>query len=576
MARKPINYWEKRQTELMLNIEKQTNGTIQNLITAYNDAKNDIQKEIVKIFNKYATDGKLTFKEAQQLLNTKESKQFYNNLLKKINTINDVEIKRKLLAKYNAPAYSYRIARYQALQDNIDIELSKLVEKENVITKKHYVKTIREGYYNTIFNIQKGINIGFNFSQIDNRTINLILNENWYNTENFSIRIWKNSGKLGDYLKKHMLPNAISEKSVQRMSQELDNIMNMGLYNATRLVRTETNHFANEAEMLSYEECGIEKYRFIATLDNVTCEHCSELDNRVFNVKDRQANKNYPPIHANDRCTTIAEFDDDVIKGLTRKARDENENPILVSQDTSYQEWYNKYVTNNNKNDIIEKIPKDIKDFYNYYKEKTDKILTPSNLNKIIGYDKLPTIVSKEEFNELAKNNKYGILERGFKTGKGTLSIDKIIDNYKKRDFYVGEGIYGSGTYTAYGENAHKIALSYASDNEKFSVEDNVVQYLLKDDAKVIKYNDLRKMRDEELDKLIKDNGFKDYFDVIENGFKNIKTTEISKYIIEMQDAGVYASIKGYDAIDTFTDNVWGDENSYIVILNRKKMIMYD
>ena len=83
-------------------------------------------------------------------------------------------------------------------------------------------------------------------------------------------------------------------------------------------------------------------------------------------------------------------------------------------------------------------------------------------------------------------------------------------------------------------------------------------------------------MRDEELDKLIKDNGFKDYFDVIENGFKNIKTTEISKYIMEMQDTGVYASIKGYDAIDTYTNNAWGDENSYIVILNRKKMIMYD
>lgn len=256
-----------------------------------------------------------------------------------------------------------------------------------------------------------------------------------------------------------------------------------------------------------------------------------------------------------------------------------------------------KYVTNSNNGGIIEKqtlkrtiksaatiklkskeekIPSNIKDFYNYYNSKTNKILTPNNLNEVLGYNKLPTIVSKEEFNQLAINNKYGILERGFKTGKGTLGIDKIIDNYKHGDFYVGEGIYGSGTYTAYGNNAHKIALSYASNNEQFSCENNVVKYLLKDDAKVIKYSDLRKMRDEELNQLIKENGFKDYFDVIENGFKSINTTEISKYIMEMQDAGVYASIKGYDAIDTFTDNVWGDENSYLVILNRKKMIMYD
>lgn len=288
MARKPKNYWEKRQTQLMLNIEKQSNNTIQRLITAYNDAKNNIQKEIKQIFNKYAIDGKLTFKEAQKLLNTKETKEFYNNLLKQINSISDKDKKRELLSKYNAPAYSYRIARYQALQENIDIELAKLIDKENIVTKKHYVNTIKEGYYHTIYNIQKGTNIGFGFSQIDNRIIKLMLNENWYNTENFSIRIWKNSSKLGDYLKKQMLPNTITGKSIQKMSQELEKSMNVGLYNATRLIRTETNHFANEAEMLAYEECDIEKYKFIATLDKVTCKHCTKLDNKIFNVKDRE------------------------------------------------------------------------------------------------------------------------------------------------------------------------------------------------------------------------------------------------------------------------------------------------
>ncbi len=232
---------------------------------------------------------------------------------------------------------------------------------------------------------------------------------------------------------------------------------------------------------------------------------------------------------------------------------------------------------NNSKIEGATEIPTDIKEFYDYYKKQTDKILIPRNLNKILEYDQLPIIVSKTDFNKLAKNNKYGILERGFKTGKGTLSMDTIIDNYKNGDFYVGEGIYGSGTYTAYGKNAHKIALSYANNEENLSTEKNVIQYLLKDDAKVIKYSDLQIMRDKELDKLIEDNGFKDYFDVIDNGFKNIKTTEVSQYIMEMQDVGVYASIKGYDAIEVIQeDSIMGEGFNYIVILNRKKMIMYD
>lgn len=288
MARTPQDYWEKRQTELMKRLEKQSEGTIQRLVTAYNKSKDNIQKEIQKIFGKYVVNGKLTFKEAKELLNTRETKEFYDNLLKQINSIDDVDVRRKLLAKYNAPAYAYRISRYQALQENIDIELKKLVQEECVISKKHYVDIINEGYYRSIFNVQKGIGIGFNFSQLDNRTINLILNENWYKSENFSQRIWKNNNKLADYLKSNFLADNIAGKSIQRMASALDDAMNIGKYNAVRLLRTETNHFANEAEMLSYEELDIEKYRFIATLDNVTCKHCAELDNKIFYLKDKQ------------------------------------------------------------------------------------------------------------------------------------------------------------------------------------------------------------------------------------------------------------------------------------------------
>lgn len=61
-------------------------------------------------------------------------------------------------------------------------------------------------------------------------------------------------------------------------------------------------------------------------------------------LKIEKFGKNYPPIHANDRCTTVAEFDDEVTEGLERRARDENGNSILVPQDMSYKEWKEKYI----------------------------------------------------------------------------------------------------------------------------------------------------------------------------------------------------------------------------------------
>lgn len=288
MARKSKDYWEERNTKMMLDYENMTESTINLLIKAYNKALEDISKEIAKIFNNYAKDGVLANESLKSLLNKKQSDLYHESLLENINTIDDGDIKKRLLLKYNAPAYAYRISRYEQLRTTIDVELKRLADIEKKVTKEHYENIIQDSYYRNIYEIQKGTGLGFSFSQIDTRTIKLMLAENWIDKANFSERIWQNSEKLGNYISTELLAGNLSGKSIQKMSKELSEAMNVGMFQATRLVRTETNHFANESEMLAYEECDIEKYRFIATLDQITCEHCAELDGKVFNVKDRK------------------------------------------------------------------------------------------------------------------------------------------------------------------------------------------------------------------------------------------------------------------------------------------------
>lgn len=244
MARRPQGYFERRSTKLMLRLEKGTENTIKSLIQAYEQATKNINREISNIFKNYAKDTGLDKKTLLQLLNKKETEQYYKNLLEVINNkITDESIKKKLLAKYNAPTYSYRISRYQALQDNINVELKKLANMEQQITETRYIDTINEAYYHNIYDIQRGSGLAFNFAQIDNGTIKLLLNENWTNNANFSQRIWNNSEKLGNYLRTRLTADTMSGKSIAKISKELSNYMNVGLYNATRLVRTEVNHF---------------------------------------------------------------------------------------------------------------------------------------------------------------------------------------------------------------------------------------------------------------------------------------------------------------------------------------------
>lgn len=71
-----------------------------------------------------------------------------------------------------------------------------------------------------------------------------------------------------------------------------------------------------------------------------------------------------PPLHSFCRCTTVAEFDDDVTEELQRRARDENGKSILVPQDMSYKEWKENYIINKNKpyidltNSILQNMPR--------------------------------------------------------------------------------------------------------------------------------------------------------------------------------------------------------------------------
>lgn len=291
MARKPKGYWEKRQTELLNQLEKATEPTINDLIKIYNKATSNINEEIRKIYKNYSKDSTLSKEVLNQLLNKKESEIYQKNLLKTISKIKDEELKKKLITKYNAPAYSYRISRLQALQDNIDVELKHIAELEEEITKLRYVYTIDEAYYHNIYDIQKGTGYGFNFSQLDTRTMDMLLKQKWIGNANFSQRIWENSSKLNQFLKINFTADMMTGKSISKIAKELSEYMNIGLYNATRLVRTEVNYFANESEMLAYEECEIDRYEFIATLDNVTCDRCASLDKKVFYVKDRKPRK---------------------------------------------------------------------------------------------------------------------------------------------------------------------------------------------------------------------------------------------------------------------------------------------
>lgn len=343
MKKRTNQYWIDRSNQVLGEAHKNSDRYITDINEAYNKALQDVQKDIDKIFQIYGNNHNLTSIEAKKILNSQISAKEIENLRKEISQISNVELKKHLLAQLNSTAYRARITRLEALKQSISTHYGVLADKEMQLSKRSYLNTINDSYYKHTFNLQKGIDLGFNVSQLPTRTIELILNQSFLGS-NYSERIWKNTDTLAKELTKTITSGMISGKSIQKMVKELEELTEYGKYAAERLVRTETTYFANQASMQSYKECDVEKYIFVATLDLRTSKVCQEHDRKIYLVSKGAPGKNLPPLHPFCRSTTRAYLGEKYLRNIKRRARNPETGKTYLVGNMNYKEWYEKHV----------------------------------------------------------------------------------------------------------------------------------------------------------------------------------------------------------------------------------------
>jgi SPP1 gp7 family putative phage head morphogenesis protein len=156
----------------------------------------------------------------------------------------------------------------------------------------------------------------------------------------FSERVRENTSVLAEQLNEVLTDSITRGRSWAQTSRELADRMGMGYREAERVVRTESVYVANAAEIESYKAAGIEKYRFLATLDMKTSRVCQEHDGEIFDVDKAVPGENLPPLHPNCRSTTTAVFDDMDMAEFERVAMDPvTGESYMVPANMTYPEW---------------------------------------------------------------------------------------------------------------------------------------------------------------------------------------------------------------------------------------------
>lgn len=425
MANKNSEYWQQRFGQLENASHQEAMTVYSRIEESFYQAQKEIENKINSWYMRFANNNEITINEAKKLLNSNELKEFKWDVQEYIKYGHENELNELWMKELENASTKYHISRLEALKIQTQQTMEKLFGNEldevDNLTKNSYINN----YFHTMFEYQKGFNVGFNVTNIDQNKLSKIVNKPWaVDEKNFSERIWGNKTKLINELHNELTKMCLTGKSSDESIKYLSKKFNTSKAQAGNLIMTENAYFSQLAQKDCFNALDVEKYEIVATLDSHTSEICKEQDGKVYDMKDYQPGITAPPFHNYCRSTTVPHFDDFDLEG-ERAAKDEDGKTYYVSDKMKYDDWYKKYVQNQSnlqneaKNAKIKTHSEKIQELQN--------ILMDMNEARRIHWDL--SLTSKEEMlNSSFKDLAYSIDLEGI----DEKVIDTIIENYKQ------------------------------------------------------------------------------------------------------------------------------------------------
>lgn len=432
---KNADYWAQRFTQLEDAQNQQGADALKKIEAQYRQAQKQLEAQISTWYQRFAKNNGITLAEARQWLTGKDLKEFKWDVQDYIKYGQDNALSGGWMKELENASAKYHISKLEALKIHTQQSLESLFSKQGLTVSGTLSDVYTSGYYHTVYELQKGFNIGWDIAGIDEAQLEKVLAKPWAaDGYNFSERIWKNKDKLISEVHNELSQNIMLGADPQKAIDALAKKMNTSKHNAGRLVMTEEAYFSSTAQKEAFQELGVKQFEIVATLDSHTSEICRMMDGKHFPMTDFQPGATAPPFHVYCRSTTVPYFDDDFGQIGERAARDEETGKTYyIPDDMKYQDWEDTFVKGGDKSGF------DVLDdgsalHYSHHKEpepeappKEKKVyLTEKKLNSLIA----DADVQLED------------LENQFKTVSGGWTYDEAIKDFGSlEDFTDGDDL---------------------------------------------------------------------------------------------------------------------------------------
>ncbi|MDD2584990.1 MAG: minor capsid protein, partial [Bacteroidales bacterium] len=365
-----------------------------NLVEEYDRAIASLQRSIENFYYRFAEHNKVSYLDAKRILDKRELKEFQWTVEEYIERGIENALDQRWMDELENASIRIRISRLESLQYQIRQQVELITARRLTSMAKVAEEIMHEGYYKSIYEIQKGFGISDYFNVLDEKTVENTISKPWTpDGKDFSERIWGDRDKLVAELEKELTHSFIRGDAPDQAINNIARVMNTSKKHAGRLVMTESAYFASASRVQAYKELGVEEYRVSATLDLKTSKICQEMDGKVFKISEYHPGVTANPFHPWCRTSTIPHFEGNI---KSRFMRD----PLTgksgsTGEDISYKDWYQKYVVDKYGQEQVDimrkKLENETSDFEQYQRYK-----------KLLG-DDMPA-KSFAEFQELKYN----------------------------------------------------------------------------------------------------------------------------------------------------------------------------
>lgn len=339
---KERNYWRERFELLEQSQHERSLFYYAEIERAYGQALKDIESDILRWYNRFATSEGISLDEAKRLLKTDELSEFKWSVEDYIRYGEENALNQQWMKQLENASSRVHISRLESLRIQLQHHVEKLYGDRIDGFERFLKEVYQEQYYQTIFEVQRGFEVGFSFQTLDDVALSAIISKPWTADDlTFSRKVWRDRGALIDTLQKELSQSVALGEGPQRLISVVQKKLNTSRSSAARLVQTEQSFFSAVAQKNAFKELDVELYEIIATLDSRTSDICQSMDGKVFKLSDYEPGSTANPFHPRCRTTTAPYFDDDY--GV-RIARNKQGQTYHVSNKMKYPEWKAKYL----------------------------------------------------------------------------------------------------------------------------------------------------------------------------------------------------------------------------------------